>query len=450
MRSRLSRLAGGGLVLLVTSQLVAACAGGNGGSGQSSEELDLEEEVTLTVQQQTSAEAMFAYIGEKFEEKYPNVTVKFETISQEQKVGSNLAVLGSSNPPDVGMIPLNSEVYTQLTNANALVPISDVWADADLENRYSAPVAASMQTEEGPTSVVYSQLIYDVLWYNPDLFEQAGVEIPADHRIESVDALIDMATAFRAAGIAPLQLGGGSGYEASWMLDAFLPTVATEEEMANLLTNHNPNIEITTPYDGSPFVDGLEALQELGEGGVFQDGYLGQDAATALAPFLTGDAAMVLNGNFAVPEFEKADLDFTPDWLLLPPIGDEAKVVQVQYFGDGLGIPVKSDVVPWAKKFIEFVMSDEMQEEAVVNIGKLLPAVTSLPSDELAVDSWSASLLADIEANGSAPGWTSVVPGGFGQQFIDPLIQQMLQGELTPDEVAEQQQQQLIEFRDKS
>lgn len=446
MQTGLSTVAAGGLVMLGCSLLVA-CSDGNGEAG---DKLDLTKKVTLTVQQQTSAEAMFAHIGEKFEEKYPNVTVKFETISQEQKVGSNLAVLGSSNPPDVGMIPLNSEVYTQLTNAKALVPISDVWEAADLENRYSAPVAESMQTDGGPTSVVYSQLIYDVLWYNPALFEEAGVEVPADHRIESVDALIEMADKFRAADIAPLQLGGGSGYEASWMLDAFLPTVATKDEMANLLTNHNPKVETKTPYDDSPFVDTLEALQELGEGGVFQDGYLGQDAATALAPFLTGDAAMVLNGNFAVPEFEKAKLDFTPDWLLLPPIGDEAKVVQTQYFGDGLGIPVKSDAVPWAKEFIKFAMSDEMQEEAVVNIGKLLPAVTSLPSDELAVDAWSKSLLADIEANGSAPGWTGVVPGGFGQQFVDPLIQQMLQGELTPDEVAEKQQEQLVEFREKS
>ncbi|MEV5486109.1 MULTISPECIES: ABC transporter substrate-binding protein [Streptomyces] len=403
------------------------------------------------MQQQTSDESMFAYIGEKFEKKYPNVEVKFQTVNQKQKVGSNLAVIGSSVPPDVAMIPLNSEVYTQLTNDHMLVPISDVWDEARLKDRYSAPVAASMQTDDGPTTVVYSQLIYNVLWINPILFQRAGVKIPTDHRIKSVDDLIRMAKTFRKAHIAPLQVGGGSEFEASWMLDAFLPTVATKDQMANLLTNHNTKVDVTTPYDKGPFVDAVKAVEKLGKGRVFQDGYLAQDAATALAPFVAGDAAMALYGNFAVPEFQKnKKMDFTPDWLLLPPAGHQSKVVQTQYFGDGLGIPAKSDDIAWAKEFVKFAMSDEMQKDAVVGVGKLLPSVTSLPADQLHVDAWSKSLLADIAANGSAPGWTSVVPGGFGQQFVDPLIQQMLKGDLTPEEVVEKQQDKLTDFRKKS
>ena len=436
------------LATLAASSIAAIGLAGCSSGQEETGEIDTEAPVTLTVQQQTSQEALFGAIAEQFEAEYPNVTVELETVSQEQKTGSNLAVLGSADPPDVGMIPLNSEVYTQLLLADALAPLDDIWDEADLDNRYGETVADYLTSTGAPYAGVFAQTIYNVVWYNPQLFEQAGITAPADHRIESVDQLLEFADKLQAIGVSPLQMAGGSGYHASWMVDALLPTSASEEQMANYLSAHDPEVEITAEYTDPEFVQVLETLARFNEEGLYQNGFLGQDAPTALAPFLGGQAGMSLGGNFNTADFEGANLDWEPGWLVLPPVDGGTPTVQTQYFGDAIGVPAQSDQVAWAKEFVKFALSDEIQGTVIIDNG-LVPAVNSLPAEAMeGLPPLVQELLDDAAANGSQPGWTSTVPGGFGQQFIDPLIQQMYSNQLTPEEVAQQQQDHLLEYRE--
>lgn len=406
--------------------------------------------VTLTVQTQTGESniKLFSILTEEFEKLYPNVTVRLQTISQDQKVGANLAVLASNNPPDVGMIPINSQVYTQLVNNNALLPLSDVWEASDLKRRYGETVANSLIVKDVPYTVVTSQAIYDIVWYNPALFEKAGIPAPENHRIKSMDDLVDIASKLKAAGFGPLQIGGGSGYQASWFVDALLPTSATAVQMQNYLQTQDPEVQVVARYDDAAFLDVLMALNKLNGAGVFQAGFLGQKAPDAFAPFLAGTAGMAIGGDWDLVQFGQSNLNFEPDWALLPPISADRKVVQTLYFGDALGIPAAAKNPDWAKKFLQFVVSDEIQELANVRGVGILPSVNSLPAEAIAsLNPITQELLADITANGSAPGWTGTIPGGVGQQFLDPLIQEMYSGGLTPADIAAQQQQRLEEFR---
>lgn len=111
----------------------------------------LAQELTVQTQNGEASVKLFNWLAEEFEAANPGVTVTLQTITQEQKIGSNLAVLGSGNPPDVGMIPINSQVYTQLTANDALEPISDVWESANLGERYSPQVVSSRRSMACPT-----------------------------------------------------------------------------------------------------------------------------------------------------------------------------------------------------------------------------------------------------------------------------------------------------------
>lgn len=406
--------------------------------------------VTLTVQQQTNQEKLFGFVAKEFKKKYPNVTVKLETVSQDQKNGSNLAVLGSSSPPDVGMIPINSEVYTQLTAANALVPLTDVWKAESLQQRYGDAVANSLLVKNVPYTATFSTVIYNVVWYNPDIFKKIGLAEPKDHRIQSVDELIADAKALRAAGYGPLQIGGSSGYHASWMLDGLLPTGVSSDSMTNYLQSYDPSVEVTAKYTDPAFVDVLSTLERYRTSGVYQDGFLGQDAATAIAPFQRGKAGMALGGNFDTAGFDKEKITFTPGWALFPSVDGGTPTQLTLYSGDAVGIPAKSDAIPWAKKFIAFLMSDDMQKRAIVDSAGLLPAVNTVSGDSLkGLPDLTQQLVAEVSKDGGQPGWTATVPGGFGQQYIDPLLQKMYSGSLSPQQLAQQQQAHLEEFRKK-
>ncbi|SED96171.1 ABC transporter substrate-binding protein [Ruania alba] len=436
------------LALTLGSALALALAScsSNAASESDPDSLSTDEPITLTVQQQPAGEGMMAHIATAFEEANPNVTVELVTVSVEQKTGSNLATLASNSPPDVGLIPINSEVYTQLIRAEALADLTPVWESADLDSRFGQS-GESLKTDGVPYVATYTSVGYNIVYYNPDLFAEVGIEAPQNHRFDSIDQLVEAADELRAAGYGPLQIGGSSGNRLSWMIDAFLPTVTTEEEMANYLGNYNPDVEVTAEYASAPFVDVIETIDGLGAAGVFQDGFLGQDSPIAEGPFIQGLAGMVLGATASVANF--TDAEFTPEWALLPPMDGGSPTQMSMYFGDALGVPENAPNRAWAMEFIEFVLSDQMQEEAVVGVGASLPSVNSLPDDALAqLPEISQQFLADIRDNGGQPGWTATVPGGFGQQFIDPLVQDMLAGELSPAEVAQTQQDHLLETRE--
>ncbi|MFK0241170.1 extracellular solute-binding protein [Microbacterium sp. NPDC090281] len=386
------------------------------------------------------------YIADKFEEENPNVSVKLVTVSQEQKNGSNLSVLASASPPDVGVVPVNSEAFTQLTRADALADLSAVWKNSDLDERYG-DAGSALKVSGVPYVATVTSVGYNVVFYNPALFERVGIDAPENHRFTSVDQLVDAAERLREAGLGPMQIGGSSGYEASWMIDAMLPTIATGEQMANYLSSFNPDVKATAKYTDPAFEKTLESIDKLAKSGVFQDGFLGQDSAIAKGPFVQGFAGMALGATASLASFE--DAAFTPAWALLPPMDDDATTQISMYFGDAIGIPAQAKEKEWAEKFVEFVLSDRMQEEAIIGAGAALPSVNSLSEEALAkLPDLSKEFLADIKENGSQPGWTASVPGGFGQQFIDPLMQQMFAGDLTPDEVAAKQQAHLLETRE--
>jgi raffinose/stachyose/melibiose transport system substrate-binding protein len=443
-RKPLPRAALSALTAVVLASSAVACSS----SGSDEADSTSSAPVTLTVQQQAGQETLFGYFASAFNKLHPNVTVKLQTISQDQKAGSNLTVLGSSNAPDVGFIPVGSQPYTALTSRNGLADLSDVWSASNLDKRYGSGVSGTLKVGGKPYVVVFSQAIYNVVWYNPAAFAKAGVAVPADHRFATSEELIAAAKKLKAAGYAPLQLGGASGYQASWMVDALLPTSATPAQLENYLSSYNSQTTITAPYTDPAFTKVLSTLDNYRKSGVYQDGFLGQKYQDAEAPFLAGKAGMFLGGNFTAADFVPEKTSVKPDWLLLPPVNPGTKTTQSGYYGDALGIPVGAKHKDWAKKFLEFVVTKEAQSEGVVGAANLLPSVNDLPTTAFAkMDANSQSILADVAKNGSAAGWTSVVPNALAQRFIDPKIQAMYSGKLSPTEVAQQQQDELTNFR---
>ncbi|WP_328834861.1 ABC transporter substrate-binding protein [Streptomyces europaeiscabiei] len=430
-------------VAVLTSSAAACSSSGSEGSDTTGSA-----PVTLTVQQQTGQETLFGYFAKAFHKAHPNVTVKLQTISQEQKAGSNLTVLGSANAPDVGFVPVGSSPYTALTSRGGLTDLSDVWSSGDLAKRYGSGVSGSLKVGGKPYVVAFSQAIYNVVWYNPAAFAKAGVTVPTDHRFATPEDLIAAAKKLKSAGYAPLQLGGASGYQASWMVDALLPTSASPAQLENYLASYNSKTAVTAKYTDPAFTKVLSTLENYRKSGVYQDGFLGQKYQDAETPFLAGKAGMFLGGNFTAADFVPAKTSVKPDWLLLPPVNAGTKTTQTGYYGDALGIPVRAQHKAWAKKFLEFVMSEKAQSEGVVGTANLLPGVKDLPASAFTkLDANSRSILADIAKNGSAAGWTSVVPNALAQTFIDPKIQAMYSGSLSPSALAQQQQDELLSFR---
>jgi raffinose/stachyose/melibiose transport system substrate-binding protein len=419
-------------MVAVASVLLAGCSGGSGSAGSK----------TLTVQVQAGSEKEFAAFIKVFKEQNPGITVKTTSVSQQAKTGTNLQVLTSSSAPDVATIPTNTQVYTEMVKAKQLLPLNDVWKQANLAERYSPALVSALKTNDTPYVVSYDSTFYDIVYYNKKLFKTLGIAEPEQHRFSSLSALESTVSKLKTAGKQGLAIGPADNYQSSWLLDAFLPTSANESEMQNYLSSWQASTAVTAKYTTPSFTNALKQIQDMGVAGLFQDGFLGQKVSQAESLFLQGSAGMILDGNYSAAVFKSGGISFDYGWALLPSVNSGGKSQITQYNGNTLAIPLKAKNPGLARKFLESVMSVEGQS-TVPGVGSL-PAVNDVPASALSVFLPAVlEQLTDAKSNGGQPGWTSTVPGGLGQQLVDPLIQEMFNGRETPAEIGAAVQKQL-------
>ncbi len=427
-------------VLLAVSAGIAGCAGG-GSDGQTVLRVQFE-------QGETSSAAAQAF-AEGFEAANPNVEIKLESVSSEAKTTTNSTVLTSGNPPDVGLLPSNGATFGALAAKGAILDLADVWKAADLDKRYAESVNQANLYNGKHYSLITDSCLYSIVYYNKALFEKAGLTAPADHRITSPDQLYQMAAGLRKIGVQPLAFAGKSGSaQPTWMIDALLPTAATPEQMTNYLQSWQADASVTARYTDDPFNKTLGALADYAKNGVYQEGFLGTDKTATESAFATGSAGMALGGHWTAGTLRDDGAPFDFGWMLLPPV-DSTRTAQLTgcYIGT-MVIPAGAQNQELAKKYLEHMVSNEAQRDAVVKAAHGLPAVTGLPDSAFdETDPIVKEMLEDIRKNGTQSGWTSTVPGSLGQSFSSPLVLSMYAGETTPDAIGAQVQAQLDKVR---
>ena len=449
------------IAALVLGGCAAETTGGSTTDGSSSGETSApltEDPVTIVVQYEVPEDGPDARawraVADAFSAKYPNVTVDLQGITNEAKGGPNLQVLTSNEAPDIALIPLNSNVYTQMVRASELVPLNDIFAEDNFPERLGPPAAALLQADgnyyAAPNTVAY----YNILWTNPDALAASGVTIPENKVFESPASLIEAGKKCSAAGYAGLAIGGNTNYQASWMFDAALPTAVSADDFNNYLSSWKSNVDVTADYSAPGVIAALETLGSYASEGLYQKGYLGQDGPAAEALFTTGGSCMLLSGSwlpggtFASAK-ESGEMTFDPGFAVLPPVSDAGAPSRLTpYYGNAYGVPVRAQNPDWGKKLLQYYISDEGQRLGAVEVGGFLPAVTTVSVDDSESFPQLVKDIVDyVSVNGSNSGWTSEVPGAFGQIFLNPLIQQLQEDRITPQEIGELQQSELEKTR---
>jgi raffinose/stachyose/melibiose transport system substrate-binding protein len=369
----------------------------------------------------------------------PGLDVRMELITQDAVISTNLGVLSGANPPDVGLIKTGTSGYQALVSSDGLEDLADVWAASNLDERYPETLNQNLSYGGKHYSIGISTGYYNVVYYNKDLFASAGITEPTDHRIGTVDELYSIVDKLKAAGTEGIAIGASAGFPASWMIDAILPTAATSDQMGNYLTNYQTDAEVTAHYTDEPFVATLTQLEQMADKGVFPKGFLASDLGKATADFSAGRAGMLHQGFWAAKELIDSKLAFDFDWALLPPLaGSDQKTQLSSFFATGYSIPAGAKNIELAKKFLEYAVSVEGQQDAIVKVGSQLPAVNDVPDAAFSdINPYVQSMLADAKANGAQFGWTSAVPATLGQALTDPLLQKLYAGKTTPVEIAD-------------
>jgi raffinose/stachyose/melibiose transport system substrate-binding protein len=358
MNNRTKRL--GALVAASTVVLlgVAGCTGSNGGGG---------DEVTITWWHNATTDplqSLWNDVAAEFEEAHPGVTVEVTGYQNEDLQRTLIPnALQSGDAPDLFMVWPGGEVRAQ-AEAGYLMDLTDVASDtiADLGG-----VVKPWEVDGKQYALPFSFGITGI-WYNKDLFEQAGI----DETPTTLPELEDAVEALKGIGVAPIAVGAGDLWPAGhWWYQFALNACSTET-----LQSAIPELDFTDPC----WIEAGETLEDFLATEPFNEGFLATPAQTGA----DSSAGLVANGNAAM-EFMgpwnsgvigglTADGE-VPEWLGWFPFpsvpGSAGDPTITMGGGDGWGL--SADAPDEAVELLKYLESDDVQSR-FAEIGSGIPA----------------------------------------------------------------------------
>jgi raffinose/stachyose/melibiose transport system substrate-binding protein len=292
----------------------------------------------------------FSDLVDQFNEEQSEVRVTLDT-------ASNLSAgFLRGNPPDVGLLNYNMEM-SRFMERGALSDLSDMpEADRirpevqDLVNQYS--------TYPGRTSVLpYSVAAASVI-YNVQIFEDNGIEIPT-----TWSELIDACETLKAAGITPIY----STFADPWTIaqGLFDYSVGGAVDVADFFEQMN---ELGTEVGADSPVSFEKTLKEPVDQMVELAAYSNEDAESRAygdgnVAFANGEAAMLMQGPWALGEIAKTDENLELGTFPLPATDDPGDLKVRVNLDLALWIPEIGDDKESARKFVSFLMQKDVMDE---------------------------------------------------------------------------------------
>jgi raffinose/stachyose/melibiose transport system substrate-binding protein len=267
---------------------------------------------------------------------------------------SNLA--GSfvrESPPDLGCLNYNFEI-SRYVERGALSDLGDL-PEAGRIREDLQPLVDVTATYPGRTSILPYSLMAAAVLYNRDLFDQVGVEPPT-----TWDEFVAVADALTAAGITPIY----STFKDPWTIaqghfDYTVGGMVDTTEFFTRLKEQGDDVGPDSPVAfQQQLLEPVERMQQL-------LAYTNADAASrgygdGNVAFANGEAAMYLQGPWALSEIAKTNPDMNIGAFPLP-VTDDPDDRKVRVNIDlALWIPEGSRKKEAAREFLQFLMRPDV------------------------------------------------------------------------------------------
>ncbi|MFH8248991.1 ABC transporter substrate-binding protein [Microbacterium sp. B2969] len=320
---------------------VTACSSGSAGGG---------EQNTLKIWWWENDDSALAAAWNKsidiFKKQHPDVKVEFELKTYEQMQQSGQLLLDSNDAPDVLEYLKGNATAGVVSKAGLLTDLTDVaekrgWdlsSTAQDVGLYSEGIMGSGE-RYGITN--YGE--YVPVWYNKDLFDEYGLEVP-----KTFDEFEHVLQTFVDNGITPLALGSAD-YPGPHLLYQLALTHMDDADWSAY-----------QQFDGDVNWDAWEkaaaAVQDWTKKGYISTDSTGIAAQDAGNAFVAGQYPIFFSGTWWAGTFADQIKDFTFDQFLFP--GAD------RYPGSGGNlwvVPTKAHNKDLAYDFLEITMSPEIQ-----------------------------------------------------------------------------------------
>ncbi|WP_416046400.1 ABC transporter substrate-binding protein [Mycetocola zhujimingii] len=260
------------------------------------------------------------------------------------------------NPPDVGLLNYNMEM-SRFMERGALSDLSDM-PEADRIRPEVQDLVDQYATYPGRTSVLPYSIAAASVIYNVQVFEDNGIEVPT-----TWSELIAACETLEAAGITPIY----STFQEPWTVaqGLFDYTVGGSVDVAGFFEKMNDLGTEVGPDSPVSFEKTLkEPVEKMVELAAFSNGNAASRTyGDGNVAFANGEAAMLLQGPWALGEIAKTNEDLELGTFPLPATDDPDDLRVRVNLDLALWIPEISDAKEAAREFVSFLMQPDIMDE---------------------------------------------------------------------------------------
>ncbi len=311
----------------------------NSSSSENSETV-LEDEQTISILSWYNEEILGPYI-ESFEEENKNITVDLQFVPPVQQYIDKFMVLVSSEQM-TDMFHVAGENIQEIREKKLAEDISDM----PIFERINENVSAVYGGDNGEIYGYVPDAWVGGVFYNADLFEQAGIEkVPS-----TWDEFTDTMEKTKALGVEPFITCSDNVHEMAQSL------------YISMKISHNPKVDFeinngTTTFEENytePFKLWYEDVYKTG---LFSQITLGLSGEQAKDMFVTEQSAMYYGGPWDISYIEEKNPDMNYNMFPLP--APDGNAMLTGALNVALGISSSSKKKEAAQKFLDFMSEDE-------------------------------------------------------------------------------------------
>lgn len=308
----------------------------------------------------------FQALANEYMAEHPNVEIAITTLENEAYKQKVTTLMQSNDPPDVFQ-SWGGGVLAEYANAGLVQDMTphlakDGWGDTLSEG------AKALFMVNGKNYAVPWRSGLVGIWYNKELFAEAGIEgTPATWE----ELLADIQT-LKDADITPIVIGEGEQWPGMFWYASLLAQTASPEEILAASDR-------TGSFDSPGYVAAGEYLEQLIATEPFQEGHLAATYADVETLFANNQAAMQLMGHWAyglastVAEDPEVYNNYV-GWFPFPSIeGEDGDPTAILGGGDSFAIGVNAP--PETIDFVRFLTSKEVHERLVESGAVPMPII---------------------------------------------------------------------------
>jgi len=369
----------------------------------------------------------------RFREKYPDVNLDEQISGTDEYLTQFNVGAASGSVPDVFM--MNGSDVDGLSAGGLVGDISDaLTADAEWNDINTEAMLTEFTRDGKIYGMPYGQIITHVIFWNENLFAEAGIETFPD----SWDGFLEAIDKLKESGVTPIALGN----KGRWVVvDPLFGTLGYRHHGTEFLAGLKAG---EAKFTDPEFVGAIEDFKELVDRGAFNDDANSLDNKQQRSIYTSGDAAMFIEGSWAIPTI----ISDAPEEVL-----EATQMAIWPTIEGGQGEPNEvTGGAGWAYA-ISSKLEGEQREAAInlvkelsnVDYGRSRVEIGLLPAQALgekADDIEQPRLLKELTAKVGDGTWqiVPIMPTNLPRSFLDvsgEALQDLMVGNKTPMEVAE-------------